>query len=118
MLDDNFVLAITNIDPETGHGDHEDHDSGDDEKDGDDSDEDDETELQFKARVARGKQRFKEEVKTKYQNRNKSAFKCLFRSKGFIWLSNYPKGFFIWSHSGIQLFIEGENPLEDQKMIS
>jgi G3E family GTPase len=34
----------------------------------------------------------------------------LFRSKGFIWLSNYPNNFFEWSHAGIQIFIEGAVP--------
>jgi G3E family GTPase len=62
------------------------------------------------ARCARAKDKFKEDVLIKYKNKGDSPFKHLFRSKGFIWISNYPNNFFEWSHAGIQLFIEGAVP--------
>ena len=73
-------------------------------------DEEEETEEQFEARCTRAKDMFKEDVLIKYKNKGDSPFKHLFRSKGFVWLSNYPNNFFEWSHAGIQLFVEGAVP--------
>ena len=57
-------------------------------EEGEDEDEEEETEEQFMARCARAKDKFKEDVQTKYKNKGDSPFKHLFRSKGFVWVSN------------------------------
>ena len=60
----------------------------------------------------RARSQFKDDVVQKYQAKNNSPFKHLFRSKGFIWVSNYPNNYFEWSQAAIQLFIEGAIPWE------
>ena len=79
-------------------------------EDKEEEDEEDETAEAFMARSAKAKDRFKEDVLKKYKNKGDSPFKHLFRSKGFIWLSNYANDYFEWSHAGIQLFITGAIP--------
>jgi len=40
----------------------------------------------------------------------KGPFKHLFRSKGFIWLSNHPDSFFEWSQAANTISVEGAYP--------
>jgi len=41
---------------------------------------------------------------------DKGSFKHLFRSKGFIWLSNHPDSFFEWSQAANTISVEGAYP--------
>jgi len=66
--------------------------------------------LDDEKRMAKAKELYKADVQEKYANKNKSAFKHLFRSKGFIWLSNHPNSFFEWNQAAIQLYIDGAIP--------
>ena len=58
---------------------------------------------EFKAREAKAKQQYKDDVLLKYKNKGNSPFKHLFRSKGFVWISNDPNAYFVWSQAAIQL---------------
>lgn len=105
------MLDIVNPEDDgLGHHDH-DHDHGDgekkDEKDGeeeeeeDEDEEEDETDEQYEKRLAEAKEKFKAEREAGYKKQAAGVFKHLFRSKGFIWLSNRPQLFFEWSQASV-----------------
>ena len=115
MLDENFILGITNI---HDHDDHDDDDSDEGTEEGSDEEEsEEETEEQKKAReekqVKKAKAQYKDEVVRAYKGKDNSPFKSLFRSKGFIWLSHYPNHHFEWSQAAIQCFVSGPDPWKD-----
>ena len=67
---------------------------GEEECEGECEEEEPETEEAFNARSLKAKVLYKDDVEIKYKNKSKSPFKHLFRSKGFLWLSNHPSAFF------------------------
>ena len=91
------MLDIVN--PEDEAGVLHDHEHGEEEEG--EEDEEDETDEQYEARLAEAKEKFKKERQEANEKKNKGVFKMLFRSKGFIWLSNRPNLFFEWSQAAI-----------------
>jgi len=92
VLDNNFMLDIIN--PNEHDHDHGQPEEGDEEEM---EDEEDETDEAYEARLAAAKEKFKSDREKGHEKKQLGAFKHLFRSKGFIWLSNRPNLFFEWS---------------------
>jgi len=101
LLDSSFLLDIVNPEDHAGHL----HQPGEDEEmhdeEEEEEEEEDETDEAYEARLQEAKEKFKKERDEAYQKMQSSAFKHLFRSKGFIWLSNRPQLFFEWSQASI-----------------
>ena len=89
-------------DDEHSHGDNENEEMKDEENEEmEDGDEEEETEEQYQARLAEAKVKFKAQMDEVYARKSQGAFKGLFRSKGFLWLSNRPDLFFEMSQAAI-----------------
>jgi G3E family GTPase len=97
VLKSNFMLHIINPEEQHGH----DHEHGAEEEDEDMEDgeecEEDETEEEYQARLKVAKDKFVKERDQAVEQKQSGPFKHLFRSKGFMWLSNRPNLFFEWS---------------------
>jgi len=106
LLDSNFMLEIVNPEEDGEHDHDHDHDHG----DGEDDDSEEETEEAYQKRLGEAKDKFKKERDQAFEKRQSGAFKLLFRSKGFIWLSNRPQLFFEWSQAAINLTISVGGP--------
>jgi G3E family GTPase len=111
VLDGNFMLSIINPDEQHDHAHGHGHDEG---GEGDDEEmedeEEDETDEAYEARLAAAKEKFKKDREDGHEKKQKGAFKHLFRSKGFIWLSNRPNLFFEWSQAAVQQHISVGGP--------
>lgn len=94
------------------HG-HE-HDHGHEEEGEDEEmegeEEEDETDEAYEARLAAAKEKFKADREAGHIKKQAGVFKHLFRSKGFIWLSNRPNLFFEWSQAAVQQNINVGGP--------
>jgi G3E family GTPase len=107
------MLSIINPDDHGDHGhghghDDEDEDQGEDEEMEDEEDE--ETEDAYQARLAAAKEKFKADREEGHIKKQAGVFKHLFRSKGFIWLSNRPNLFFEWGQAAVQTNISVGGP--------
>jgi G3E family GTPase len=108
VLESNFMLDIINPDADAEH----DHDHGHDEE-GDDEEmegEEDETDDAYEARLAIAKEKFKADREAGHVKKQAGVFKHLFRSKGFVWLSNRPNLFFEWQQAAVQLNVSIGGP--------
>ena len=118
------MVDVVNPEEQKQHHHHDhghDHDHGDDqedweedegEEDGEDGedDEEEETDEQYAATLAAAKAKYKAEREAGYQHKQGGPFKHLFRSKGFIWLSNRPQLFFEWSQAAVACNIHVGGP--------
>lgn len=92
-----------NHEAEQEHGHDEDAmEEGEDENEEMEDEEDDETEDAYDARLALAKEKFKADREAGHIKKTAGIFKNLFRSKGFVWLSNRPNLFFEWSQAAVQ----------------
>ena len=73
-------------------------------------DEEDETDEQYKERLNEAKIKFKVQRDEIYNKKSNGAFKHLFRSKGFLWLSNKPDLFFQMSQAAIDMSVDVGGP--------
>ena len=105
LLDTNFMLDIVNPEDHAGHMHGEEHegeeDEGEEEEEEDEDQEDDETDEQYEVRLNEAKDKLKKDRDEGEGKKTHGVFKHLFRSKGFIWLSNRPNLFFEWSQAAI-----------------
>ena len=98
------MLDIVNPEDHTGHLHGEGDEHEDDEMEGDEEEEDedeDETDEQYEVRLAIAKEKLKVDRDQGEVKQMSGVFKRLFRSKGFVWLSNRPNLFFEWSQAAI-----------------
>lgn len=101
MLDGNFMLDIINPNEHGHEHDHGHEEEGEDEE-MEGEEEEDETDEAYEARLAAAKEKFKADREAGHIKKQAGVFKHLFRSKGFIWLSNRPNLFFEWSQAAVQ----------------
>jgi G3E family GTPase len=92
------------INPSDHGHDHVEEEEGDEDAEEGADDEDDgegETEEEYQQRLAEAKEKLKKNRDEGFEKQQKGVFKHLFRSKGFLWLSNRPNLFFEWSQAAV-----------------
>jgi G3E family GTPase len=107
------MLDVVNPEDHAGKlHDHDHHDHGDGGEDQemnegdaemqDEESSEEETEEAYQLRLVEAKNGFKKKREEGYAKMQLGNFKHLFRSKGFLWLSNRPNLFFEWSQASVQ----------------
>ena len=99
------MLDVINPDHGHDHGHVHDHDDGEEEGENEgeeeENDDEEETEEEYQKRLAEAKEKLKKKRDEGFEKQQKGVFKHLFRSKGFLWLSNHPNLFFEWSQAAV-----------------